>query len=362
MTLNYLPLRSFKGNTAFACRTGILVRFHTPPKVESVIEECTVWRSGTGVRILYSDNIRLRNLRLIGDDKNASAGVSQGSEAIGGAVYENLRVEGWQTGILVSDIIARPQTIVGGYYDNQVNIAIALGYGRTGVGRIDEIKGDIRFGPSSRRDIALTVNYDAFYSRDPNALFAPNSIRLDTPKYAGKQLYFLEQGADYVPLKNVGSGKFRSAATGHVPAELIGKTNRELWDKYGLAIAGTVAPADAKADPRIDGLVGPRTESRPDLVLHNVYSRNLKGYRPAYTDPDRKKKNSAGRGSDLQQGWNVVTEKINDQLRSFLVFGGADKPAYVNKGEPGYEKPSPTEKKPKPPQNPGDKKAPPKPQ
>jgi hypothetical protein len=361
MTINYLPLRSFKGNTAFACRTGILVRFHTPPKTESIIEDCKVWSSGTGVRILYSDNIRLRNLRLIGGGKNASAGVSQGSEAIGGTVYENLHVEGWQTGISVSDIIARPQIIVGGYYDNQVNIAIALGYGRTGLGRVDEIKGDIRFGASSRRDIALTVNYDAFYSRDPNALFAPNTIRLDTPKHAGKQLYFLEQGADYVPLKTVASGKFRSAATGHVPADLIGKTNRELWQKYGLAIAGIVAPADATTDPKIDGLIGARSTARPDLVLHNVYSRNLQGYRPAYSDAGRAKKSVDARGHDLQAGWNLITEKLNDEVRSFLVFGGADKPGYVNKGggEQNYEKP--TDKKAKPPQAPGDKGATPKP-
>jgi hypothetical protein len=347
MTLNYLPLRSFKGNTAFASRVGIIVRFHSPPKTESLIEDCTVWRTGTGVRILYSDNIRLRNLRLIGGDKNSAMGVSQGSEAIGGAVYENLHVEGWQTGISVSDIIANRQIIEGGYYDNQVNIAIALCYGRTGNGRVDEIKGDIRFGASSRRDIALTVNYDAFYSRDPNALFAPNAVRLDTPKYRGKQLYYVEQGADHVPLKTVASGKFRSAATGHVPAELIGKTNRELWEKYGLAIAGTVAPADAAKDPKIDGLIGAPSTAPPDLVLHNVYSRQLQGYRPSYRDPTGGKKQGDAPTHDLRAGWNLITEKIKDQPRSFLVFGGADKPGYIKKGdgEGGYsEKP---DKKPK---------------
>jgi hypothetical protein len=359
MTLNYLPLLSFKGNTAFACRVGIIVRFHSPPKTESVIEDCTVWRTSTGVRILYSDNIRLRNLRLIGGgDKNAAMGVAQGSEAIGGAVYENLHVEGWQTGISVSDIIARPQVIQGGYYDNQVNIAIALCYGRTGVGRVDEIKGDIRFGASSKRDIALTVNYDNFYSRDPNALFAPNAVRLDTPKYRGKQLYYVEQGADHVPLKDVASGKFRSAATGHVPAELIGKTNKELWQKYGLAIAGAVAPADVATDPRIDGLIGAPSTAPHDLVLHNVYSRQLQGYRPSYSDPAGAKKQGGIHRHDLRAGWNVVTEKINDQPRSFLVFGGADKPGYVKKGDGDYnEKP---DKKPKP-QAPGDEGAKPKP-
>src|SRR5262249_27990569 len=214
------------------------------------------WRTGIGVRILYSDNIRLKNLRLIGEGKNAQAGVSQASEAIGGTVYENLHVEGWATGLAVSDIVAKSQVIQGGYYDNDVNIALALAYTREGTGRVDEIKGAVRFGPNSKHDVALRVFYDAFYTRDPNVLFFPNVVRIDTEKYPKQQLYYPDQAADYVPLKAEAGGKFRSSAKGHVPDELIGKTNRELWEKYGLAVAGGVAPAEARTDPKIQGLVG----------------------------------------------------------------------------------------------------------
>ena len=107
------------------------------------------------------------------------------------------------------------------------------------------------------RDIALAVNYDGFYTRDPNILFAPHIVQIDTPKYSKKQLYFMDQGADFVPLKNVATGKFRSAARGHVPDDLIGKTSRDLWQKYGLAIAGAVAPDDAATAPLLcAGLIG----------------------------------------------------------------------------------------------------------
>src|SRR5262249_11613526 len=101
MTINYLPLRSCKGNIAFASGLGMVVRFHSPPMTRSLIEDCTVWRTRIGVRIVYSDNIHLRNLRLIGDGKDAQVGVSQASEAIGGTVYEKLHVEGWAMGIQV---------------------------------------------------------------------------------------------------------------------------------------------------------------------------------------------------------------------------------------------------------------------
>jgi hypothetical protein len=358
MTLNYLPLLSCKGNTAFASGTGILVRFHSPPVTESVIEDCTVWGTRIGVRILYSDNIRLRNLRLIGNGKDAQVGVSQGSEAIGGTVYDNLHVEGWGAGIAVSDIVAKSQVIRGGYYDNRVNIALALAYTREGSGRVDEIKGPIRFGPSAERDIALAVNYDAFYSRDPNVLFAPNAVRLDTPAYPDRQLYYPEQGADHVPLQAVATGKFRPAATGHVPQELIGKTNRELWEKYGLAIAGAVAPADARTDPKIDGLIGGPATYLPALTLHNVYSPKLEGYRPTCTEPGQVKKSVLEASPvDLRPGWNLLTQKVNDQVRSFLVFGGAARPGYSKK-EPGAY---PAEGKPKPPKEPRNNDPQPKP-
>lgn len=363
MTLNYLPLRSCKGNIAFASGIGILIRFHNPPVTKSVVEECTVWNTRIGVRILYSDNILLRNLRLIGDGKNAQVGVSQGSEAIGGTVYDNLHVEGWNTGIGVSDIVAKSQVIQGGYYNNQVNIAIALAYTRAEAKRVDEIKGDIRFGPSSKRDIALAVNNDAFYSRDPNMFFAPNAVKLDTPQYPGKQLYYPDQAADFIPFQTVSNGKFRSAATGHVPAEVIGKTNQELWQKYGLAVGGALAPSDATTDPKIVGLIGAPTTYLPSLTLHNVFSPQLNGYRLNCTQPGPEKRQVVdARPVDLQPGWNLLSHKVNDQVRSFLIFGGAARPGYGDKGGKGtysgdkkpYAPPDKGDKKPAP-----DKKQPP---
>jgi hypothetical protein len=356
MTLNYLPLLSCKGNTAFASGLGMVIRFHSPPVTESVVEDCTVWRTDTGIRILYSDNIRLKNLRLIGDGKNARAGIDQASEAIGATVYENLHVQGWTTGLAVSDIVAKNQVIQGGYYDNDVNIALALAYTRDGTGRVDEIKGAIRFGPNSKRDIALKVYYDAFYTRDPNVLFFPNVVRIDTEKYPKQQLYYPDQGADYVPLKTEASGKFRSSAKGHVPDELIDKTNRELWEKYSLAVAGGVAPTGARTEPKIEGLVGEPSAYRPGLVLHNIFSPKLEGYRPNCTAAGQASKTtSAARPVDLRRGWNLVTQKSNDEVRSFLVFGGADRPGGTNKKgaypkveEPRSKEPPKTDAKPEP--------------
>ena len=347
MTINYLPILSCKGNVAFASGLGIVVRFNSPPATPSILEDCTVWRTNIGVRLLYSDNLHLRNLRLIGGHKSAQVGVSQGSEAIGGALYENLHVEGWGTGLAVSDIVAKSQVIDGGYYDNETNIALALAYTRDGNGRDDEIKGAIRFGKNSKRDVSMRVNYDGFFTRDPNILFFPNVVRIDTEKYPRQQLYYPEQGADYIPLKSVDDGKFRPAATGRVPADLIGKTNKELWEKYRLAIAGTLAPAEAKTDPKFDALIGGPAKLPAGCFLHNPFSAKLEGYRPICAEAGQAKKPSAAtEGVTLQKGWNLVTHKTDDRVRSFLVFGGADRPSgYSDKKHPKDDKPSEKPKK-----------------
>src|SRR5262249_7504983 len=118
----------------------------------------------------------------------------------------------------------------------------------------------------------------------------------------------------------------------HVPDELVGKTNSQLWQKYGLAIAGGVAPAMTTTDPKIQGLVGKPSTWRTGLVLYNVYSPKLKGYRANWAVAGQKKATEQAAAVDLRRGWNLVTQKRDDEVRSFLVFGGDRPKGKVKKG------------------------------
>src|SRR5262249_27237383 len=150
--------------------------------------------------------------------------------------------------------------------------------------------------------------------------------------------------------------KFRSSAKGHVPEELIGKTNRELWEKYSLAIAGGVAPAEARTDRKVEGLIGKPSTYRPGLILYNVYSPKLEGYRPNWAVAGQVKKAPTESGPvALRRGWNLVTHKGDSEVRSFLVFGGADRPKYTDKKgeyprvkEPRVKEPPKKDPRPKP--------------
>jgi hypothetical protein len=325
-----VPIRSFKGNIAFASNIGIIPRFHLGGAKDggahypgaSVLQESIVWNTRIGVHVRYTHQLTLRNLRLIGNraEKGRSqVGVLGQIEAVNDIRCENLRVDGWRVGVDVRE--SGSWVIDGGSYDNHINILVPTTIER---GRVVEIAGDIHFAGTDKEpghyDICLQSEFrTVFQGRDPNALFVPDVI-----KYQGKQLYYLEQGADFVPLRRkVEPGDKRVvSAEGNVPAELLDKTSKELWQQYGLAIAGAVAPADAVTTPRIHGLIGSPTKyPQPEVLRHQVASKQLEGFQLVCYGTD-KKKVAESSPTDLRKGWNLLTLMVEGSRRSFLVYGG----------------------------------------
>src|SRR5262249_35872447 len=132
-----------------------------------------------------------------------------------------------------------------------------------------------------------------FSYRDPNVLFVPDICRLNTTRWQGRQLYYQEQAADFVPFPREvppSRAKQLGSAVGCVPDELLGKTNAELWRQYGLAIGGVVAPADAATVPRIHGLMGSPAAYSPDLNVPGVSSARLQGFQLVGYQPGSKQK------------------------------------------------------------------------
>lgn len=345
VSVGQVPVRSFKGNVVFASHTGIVPRHHLSgvkdggPRCpeRTIFEDSVIWNTQLGVHIRYSSQITLRNLRLVGnssDKVGRQTAVSGQIEEVNRIRCENLRVEGWRVGVDVRE--SGSWVIDGGYYDNQVNIMVPTTIERD---RTIEITGDIRFAePRSSTpghfDIYLGAEFrTVFQGRDPNSLFEP-----DVVTYKGKQLYYLEQAADFVPLRKKierSDDKNVVSADGHVPTELLDKTNKEMWEKFGLAIAGAVAPADAVTEPRIHGLIGKSAEYPKPPVRYTNASKQLQGFKLVCTGPD-KKPVAESKPMDLQQGWNLITLSIEKQQRSFLVYGGAN-----SASRNGYDKPMP---------------------
>jgi hypothetical protein len=331
VSVQQVPVRSFKNNIVFASDVGIIVRFHLSPRHQghSVLEGGAIWNTTVGVEILYTANVTLRNIRLVGNarEKTLNA-IRGGNEGLGGLRYENLRVEGWPYGLIVPE--SGDNVIQGGYYNNANSIVIPT---RLQKDRSVDIQGDIRFGTLSEEalggrkqyDIVLQPHLSSFLAggasyRDPNVLFLGDVIR-----YKDKQLYFREQAADFVPLKEKVARedeKWLGRAVGSVPPELIGKSNRQLWDEYGIALGGAVAPADAVAEPRIQGFIGKPAKYAPPQQLWHPYQTNKRqGFKLVCTGSD-KRKVAESKLVDLRPGWNVITLSVLGQRRSFLIYGG----------------------------------------
>lgn len=333
--IGQVPVRSFRDNEVFASHTGIIPRHHLSGTKDggprypgvSVIADSTVWNSEIGVHVRYSSNVTLRNLRLLGNRSGKDGGrvgVSGQIEEVNHIRCENLTIAGFNVGIDVRE--SGSWTIDGGTFDNGIDIMIPTTIER---GRVVKILGDIRFAATSKNaehyDIYLGAEFGTllpgrYVGRNPNFLFTPDVI-----EYRGQQLYYLEQAADHVPLRNdltAAEQKKLGIAKGSVPEELIGRTNRELWQRFGLAVAGAVAPAESTTEPRIHALIGPKsTYPKPEIVNHAVAVEQLSDFKLICFAAD-KKQVAASEPLSLQSGWNLITLTIDSHPRSFLVHGG----------------------------------------
>src|SRR5262249_23725842 len=143
-------------------------------------------------------------------------------------------------------------------------------------------------------DVSLAARFEP-RDNDLTRLFNPDIVRMGTVTVNDKQLYYRQQAADYVPFDPTASG----GVPAFVPAELVGLTNQLMFDRYGLAIGGIVAPASATAsDPRIGALLGPRSTYQADLQLLSpkYYNFDTGPYKLAYKyyDPSNPTANREG--------------------------------------------------------------------
>jgi hypothetical protein len=326
-----LSIPSFSGNTAFGCQIGLRTWYHlirvTPvwrpaQRPHSTIQNLTVWNSAEGIRYLYTNNITVRDSWLVGYHGLSSMGIFEGVESVANTVYQNVRVEGWGIGLFLST--QDNHTIQGGYFNDVIGIYVPFAYR----GRTITIGTDVRFGtlPASplltamEKSLGITQQYNIHLNGKlpmewVGNLFDPNTIR-----YGDRQLFFREQAPDFIPFKEA------STPADTIAAELLGLTNREIWDRYGLALGGALAPTDARAVAEVHGLLGEPATYPGAVMLSRSRAPSGRPYRLVCQDRKTGAKGSWGI-DNLRPGWNLLTLTLNGTRRSFLVFGEARQPA-----------------------------------
>ena len=270
-----VPLRNVSGNTAFGSRCGLETWFHQTHSDagQSYIDDFNAWNVGRGMFNPYTGRTTIRNATLIGNVERPRGTAVGRNNVTNQMTYEDVHVEGWDVGIDVP--VNRTTVIRDGYFEAVQAIRISTAHDSL---REVDILGDPEFVTLTDLQLRGRTQFDIFMdgdisvkNRDIETHFTPDIVRLGTVRFNNHQAYYHKQAADFVPFP-------AETAPDWMPAELIGKTNTELWTQYGIAPGGTIAPEDAVEVDRVNGLVGSRAEYQTRLQLRSAkYTNQITG-------------------------------------------------------------------------------------
>ncbi len=341
-----VPLKQFKGNVAFGAEDGFESWFtllNVTHHDQSVIEDFSVRniKGSAAIFTPYTNQMTFKNLTAIGNPAGPGGIGINRNTVTRNITYDHVNLVGYAVGIDVP--VNGSNRIVGGTFNNLKNIVIRTANSRDRVVNIDDagpndpihfvdnltstVNGQVT--PRVQFDVFLDTNFNP-EERDLTRLFNRDVILMGTVNHNGQQLYYIEQGANFIPF-NTASPRGVAA---WVPTALRDLTNQQIFTQYGLAIGGIVAPASAtQSDPRINALIGPTSTYLPTIKLGSAkYSNDLANYklRYSYTDPTTNSQVVVGEqtAAPLDQGWNLLTRTILGATRTLLVYGDIIPPTF----------------------------------
>lgn len=325
-----VPFKQVSGNTGFASGSGLETWFHLTHMNDgqSYIDGMTTWNTNRGIFNPYTGRTTIRDALVVGRTGGGwvwGTGIDR-NNVTNNMTYENVRVEGWEVGISVP--VNRATVINDGTFRNVRDIEIDTAHDTI---RTVDINGDPQFLPLSANQLGGRSKFEIYLdghidvkNRDIETYFSPDIVRLGTVRFNDHQVYYFKQAADYVPFPASDTETLT-----WLPPEIVGKTNQQLWDEFGIAPGGVIAPADAVPVDGINGLVGSRSTYLPELELRSAkYTNQVNDYHLSYVDPvgDVVHEDNT---TPLREGWNLLTRQIDGETRTFFVYGDTKAPEFI---------------------------------
>jgi hypothetical protein len=211
---------------------------------QDLVEDCRFVWNEMGYLLGYSPGLtHLRNTQFIGGDPARGAmpniGIGGGNHIPGFLTLDNVTIDGYRTGC---ELPARGiHVIKGGTINGIRKLVVPTPWG----GKL--LVEGVKFGTmkgAEPQPILFGAN-----PRGPNLYGVPpysNWTRKLQPfefVYNGKQVYHDDQKPDAVPF-DVSAKRWADTYGTPDHGPLNGKTGRQLWEQYRLAIGGRLAPAD----------------------------------------------------------------------------------------------------------------------
>ncbi len=307
----------FERNSGIASGTGIITwnndLFAIINPARSIIADSNFINNATGWANAYSRNFTLTNDKFIGGDPQKLGQVFYDSGIIGNEETANIQltnvtIDGYANGYWMPT--HGNNGIQGGFINGIAKVHVPPAYGGQLV--INGVTWGTTPGQVSS-DIILSNDFSSNVVKNVPGYLAPMVFT-----YNGQTVYYNGQAANFVPFST------DSAA-------LNGKTNQQLWNAYGMAIGGRIAPANLAQIPDIaGGGIGSNVALQSsiqtnDLLFGSLYNwavPQIEIYNPyaysATVNIDGQQYVSTP--TNLNAGWNVITFLTPNGKRSILVF------------------------------------------
>ncbi|MEX0642042.1 MAG: G8 domain-containing protein, partial [Pirellulales bacterium] len=241
IAVGLVPVRQFSDNVGYASHTGLLIRYHlegATPGANSIFDNSKFWNNEVGVNMPYTQHTALRNLTVISGMTPKPYVAIKGNIDSQNDTYENLTVAGYHIGI---ELPRQGTNVVNGgtFSNNSTDILIYTA-------ALSDRTTFITAVPAQTK-VTTYIDTNGF-GLPVNIFLVKDVIVLNFGTFAYQRLYFAEQQANAIPFP---------VARPDAPAAYIGLTNQQLWDQFGVALGGAIAPANAFTAPNINGLVAP---------------------------------------------------------------------------------------------------------
>ncbi len=261
---NGMPLLEFSGNETYGMENGVTFWWvntfgagNPRDGGGSVLKDFRVWNQYLYGLYAYESN----QMTIDGftDRGKGAIGMFFSDYYSNNFVITHADIQGMGTGIIpTTNTGGTPFTIRDSYLRNQTDISVlslwTSSYRSDWIPARTIIIRNVKFDPlPGQPHTAIAMSYQG--TRDvENLILADHVFVYDYDQISGNnfEVYYREQAASFVlPQSTLNSdGSPRRNASPEA-----GLTNQQNWDKYGIALAGAIAPADVTTVADIDGLV-----------------------------------------------------------------------------------------------------------
>jgi hypothetical protein len=317
-----VPFR-FENNMAGNCGLGLEIwntNTYSTHNVPSEVARCQFWdTSRGGIDMPYTFNTRIKDTIVVGrvDAQIEKPGI-KANAATRFLELERTTVAGFAVGV---EMPTRGHNLVANCrFDNLINIRITSPEqpGRRTILR------DNSFHHRSKSDIDyFLADPDYVFNGDISLLFDRDVILVEDSRFPGHTVYFSEQCSKCVPFPKSDVEQLR------------GKTAQHLWDEYGLAVAGALAPENVRQHSAVRGLIGPVTEEVRRGVEETAkitfaqdrasYSDASDGY---VLDQNRDRVRFVKGQPGESSGWRFDTTAEGNRRRTRMVYVDATAPHF----------------------------------